>query len=167
MPTLLQIEADMQALDDLLTDSETDISEQLEPYWVALESQLENKAQGYAALIREMELRATARMAERDRLERRIVTDRNNARFLKERLKLVMEKCGLLKIETEHFRLSVARDGGKPALQIDGEADAIAAGYGLTPAPVAHKQMIRDAIDQGENLPFARLLPRGTHLNIR
>ena len=64
---------------------------------------------------------------------------------------------------TEHFKVSIAKNGGKTPMKITGDVPEEFLKY--TPAPDNDK--IREALDSGLSLDFAHFEERGTHLNIR
>ena len=170
MSTLLDINHDMQALDDLLTEAGGDISdpavEATITKWMSeLDTDINNKVDGYAALVSELTLRAKARQEESDRLRKRSQLDKNNAKFLKDRLLMVFEMRGIKKIETNRYRVTVAKNGGVLPMTI--MDDAVPATYMKQPPPVVDTETIRSELEAGVVLRFAKLGKRGTHLNIK
>ncbi len=111
--TLFELSAEILALDTALDD--LDDSSQLETITAYLETltiERDEKLDGYAALISELEARATARMTEAKRLTALARTDENKAQRLKERLKLFFETHGLEWVNTTRYRLSITKNGG-------------------------------------------------------
>jgi hypothetical protein len=155
--------------DDLLEEIGGDITdprvaEAVDQWWNELDADLAGKVDNYAALITSLKARATVRAEEADRLDRKARTDRNSADFLATRLKLVMEHRNLKKVECRRYTVSIAKAGGKPPLLIDdGEVPET---FKFTPQPVIDKERIRQTLDKGESLPFARYGERGTYLRI-
>jgi hypothetical protein len=168
--TLLGISDDMQAMDDLLyerggvvTDDDLPV---VEKWMKELEANFKDKADGYAALITIMRARADVRRAEAHRLMGRVKIDETGADWLQYRLKMVMEKLGIKKIETERYRISVAANGGKCPLVIYDEASL--PGRFFIPSPdVIDRDAVRDALDAGEEVAGAKLGERGTSLRIK
>jgi hypothetical protein len=171
MPTtLLDISEDMIALDDLLTDSGGDITSPevesaIDQWMQELDQNLQNKADGYCALIQEMRSRAEARKAEAKRLADRARIDAHNARFLKERLQYVFERHGIKRLETKRFKISVAKNGGKLPMTIYDESQIPKDKQIVITVP--DQDAIRHALDADETVPGARLEERGSHLQIR
>ncbi|HOD84862.1 MAG TPA: siphovirus Gp157 family protein [Phycisphaerae bacterium] len=168
--TLLDITEDLQALDDLLTEAAGDITgvEATVDAWLAeLEQDLKGKVDNYAALITAMNARAEVRKAEADRLYHRAKVDAGNAKFLRDRLKAALEMRGITKLETDRYKVGVAKVGGNLPLIIP------------DPAVVAHefirvkeirepdKDAIRKALESGQQVTGAELGVRGTCLTIR
>jgi len=171
LSTLLEISDDMQALDELLTECGGDLSDPktmaaFQEFADQLYADFDNKADGYAALIMEMTKRAEVRRSEAERMRKRAEIDENNAHFLKSRLMYVMTERNLKKIETDRFRISVAKNGGKLPLIIEND-DQVPDYYCYQPPLKPDVNKIREALDNGEKLQFARYGERGMHLKIR
>ena len=117
MPTLFEIGADVMALHDLLaecggelTDEQTEAA--IDDWLAETNAAVETKANGICWLIREFEGRADVREQAAKALSASAGVDGNKARRLKDRLKLFLEACGYTKLETEHFKLTIAANGG-------------------------------------------------------
>ena len=121
MPTLFQIADEIRALHDLLTEAGGELpDEQAEAAideWLAETNvALEKKVNGYVWLIKEFEGRSEARELAAKHLTASAGADLNQAKRLKTRLKEFLEICGLNKLQTEHFKLTIAANGGKAPL---------------------------------------------------
>lgn len=173
MSTLFEIGADTQALNDLLVELEGDISdpavaEAIDGWLNETSTALDKKLDGYGALIREREAKAAARKAEAQRLLDLAKTDENTVKRLKERLQFFFDANGITKQETARFKFSVVANGGKLPLIIN---------EGLAPEDVAEgwqkqvisfdNEAIREALEAGNELSFARLGERGSSLRIK
>ena len=132
-----------------------------------LDNALEEKADDYCGLIRELEVRADARVAEAKRIRALADADANLAQRLKDRLKGAMETTGRLKLTTDRFSLSVAQNGGKQPLEIDPTAVAVMDDALVVLKREPNKDAIRAALEAGEQVPGCALLPRGTSLRVR
>jgi hypothetical protein len=160
----------MQALDDLLFELGGDVTDedsykQVEAWIKELAEKLQDKADNYCALITTIEKRAQVRKEEADRLRKRAGIDEKAADFLRAKLKMVMETRGVAKIETERFRISIAKNGGKMPLVIQDES-SIPGTYWIE-QPVLDKERLREALEQGEAVPGVLLGERGTSLRIK
>jgi hypothetical protein len=168
--SLYAIDMEMQAVLDAMLEGGVDspeAAEALNQHLEGLDSALEAKAEQYACLIRELEMRSEARAKEASRIRALATVDSNLATRLKERLKEVMERTGKTRIETGLFRLSVAANGGKQPMTIEPEAVA-GLPKDLTILTVEpDKERIRAALESGLILPGCTLLPRGTSLRIK
>jgi hypothetical protein len=82
--------------------------------------------------------------------------------FLKTGLMFYLQGKGVDRLETDFHRFKVARNGGKPPLEITGEVPDDYTYYEQKTDTAA----IRQALENGERLEFARLQERGKHLRI-
>ena len=160
MSNLYQLTNNYETLLVMLYDEETDeqmILDTLE----SIEGEIEDKADGYAKIIKELLGDAEKIKSEKHRLEARQKSFENRAKLLKNNLQEAMTKIGKTKFNTELFSFNIQKNGGKQALTIDGEV------------PDTYKKLvddpdkIRQALENGEKLPFAHLEPRGESLRIR
>lgn len=173
--TLYEITADLIALDDLLTETGGDISDEaaaaaIDSWLALLGGERDDKLDGYCWLIREIEARGEARKAESARLAALASTDTNATKRLKERMMLMMELTGTPKIETKHFKIGVCANGGKQPVELRPEVQANPAMLPPNYQRVkieADTDAIREALEAGETLTFAELKPRGKHVRLR
>ena len=125
-----------------------------------IEGAFEVKADNYITLIKSLETDNYGDKEEIERLNARVKRRSDNIARMKERLMNAMNLTGKKKLPTEHYVLSVAKNGGLAPLVVTGN---VPADYcRLEP----DNSKIRAALDQGE-LDFAHLGERGTHLSIR
>lgn len=170
--TLLDITADMAALDALLAESGGEITPDteatLDAFFAETEANLAGKVDAYCALISEMEARADVRKAEAKRLADRARVDENAAAALRERLRFVWEARGLGKVQTQRYTVNLAKVGGKQKLDLRAGVEDLPA-WAVTTETVttANTDAIRARLDAGEALPFASYMERGTRLSIR
>lgn len=171
--TLYMISDDLLALENILAESNGDISspeaEAALATWEAeLSSNLSTKLDGYCSLIAEIEIRAAARQAEAERLRDLARTDQNAADALRERLRFVFETRNLPPVQTDRFRVSLAKNGGKAPLDIRVGADELPE-WAIERKTVVspNKDAIRARLEAGESLPFANLMQRGTRIAIK
>lgn len=170
MATLLEIGKEMEELERFIqeqADGEltAEIEAKIDGWLVSIRSDFENKADGYCGLIREMEMRASARQDESDRMARLAQADANAAKRLKDRLKLFMTLHGIRIVETNRFRIRVQANGGKVPLELLVPVENIPPLYQRQRIE-ADLEKIRIALEGGENLEFAALRERGTQLRI-
>lgn len=168
--TLFAISDDLQKLNELLDECSDDAQQQelIAQWFEQLGEERDTKLDGYAALITEMQARAEARKTEQKRLAELVAADENRAKLLKERLKWFFEAHDLKKVETARYSIGLQRNGGKAPLIFK---------EGLSPTELPeHFQRvtidpettrIREALEAGEILEFARLGERGTSLRIK
>lgn len=126
-----------------------------------LEGEIEDKADGYAKIIKELLGDAEKIKKEKMRLEARQKSFENRAKLLKDNLQKTMTQLGKTKFKTELFSFGIQKNGGKQALTIDGEV------------PEEYKKKendtdkIRQALEEGKDLSFAHLEARGESLRIK
>lgn len=129
----------------------------------SIEGEIEDKADGYAKIIKELEALRDARKAEAKRLTESATTFDNRIKGLKQNLFNAMKQTGKTKFATDLFTFNIVKNGGKQALTIDGEVPEE-----YTKTVVENDtEKIRQALEDGEKLPFAHLEPRGESLRIK
>lgn len=171
--TLYQIADDLRALEALLVEAGGDLSSPealaaVEAWEAELSTNISGKVDNYCGLITEIEVRAAARQAESDRLRDLARVDDNAAKALRERLLFVLQTRNVPKVDTERFRVSVAKNGGKAPLDVRVGPDELPA-WAVKKRTVVEtdKDAIRARLEAGESLPFATIMERGTRLVIK
>lgn len=143
-------------------------NEELDPQTIrdtleGIEGEIGDKAEAYAIIINELLAKADRIDKEVARLDGWVDSLRNNAASMKNILMDTLDVLGVKKIETEHFRIGIAGNGGKKPLRITGD---VPESYTVL-KPEIDTARIRDELEKGEELPFAHLEERGRHLSIR
>jgi hypothetical protein len=162
---LYELTEQYEELMDLLYDEETDEQTVLDTL-ESVEGEIEDKADNYAKILRNMAAEAEAVKAEEDRLHRRRVRIENSAKWLKNTLQANLEFIGKTKFKTELFSFSVVNNGGLQPLSITENLGEIPSKYLIVQDPVVDTDAVRDLLKDKE-VDWARLEPRGRHLNIR
>ena len=127
-----------------------------------LTGEIEDKAEAYVVIMKELEAQAGKFDKEAKRLLEHKAHLENNIKRMKESLMGTMQVLGKKKLETEHFKLSIAKNGGLAPLKITGEVPAVFCK--LEP----DNNLIRKALEAGEgDIGWAHLEERGVHLNVR
>ncbi len=169
MRTLFDISTDLEKLSELLDDCDDTEQQEVISNWLeSIGNERDKKVDGYAALIAEIEARADIRLQEAKRLTELANSDKAKVKLLKERLKWFFALHNLKKLETARYKLSLAANGGRAPLVI---RDYILA----TELPEHFQRVtvepntaaIREALEAGEELDFARLGERGTSIRIK
>lgn len=128
-----------------------------------IEGEIEDKADGYAKIIKELESKKNARKEEAKRLTESAKVFENRVNTLKQNLFNSMKQTGKTKFATNLFTFNIAKNGGKQALTIDGEVPEE-----YTKTIIENDtDKIREALEAGQELPFAHLEPRGESLRIK
>lgn len=167
--TLFQISDDLQQFNVLLDDLDDAEQQQMVTEWLEhLEAERDRKLDNYAALIAELEARAEVRKAEAKRLMELVAADENRAKMLKERLKIFFEANNLKKVETQRYQLSLVRHGGKAPVILEQSISPTELPKQFQKVSVEpDTKAIREALEAGEPLDFARLGDRGSSVRIR
>ena len=162
MSNLYQLTNDYENVLNMLYNEEIDeqmILDTLE----SIEGAIEDKADGYAKIIKELEAKKNARKEEAKRLTDSAKIFENRVNTLKQNLYNTMKQTGKTKFATNLFTFNIATNGGKQALSIDGEVPEE-----YTKTVIENDiDKIRQALENGKNLPFAHLEPRGESLRIK
>lgn len=165
--TLFEITDDMLAFFDLVDDAESDeqVDAILEAWFSENCSNLHDKADGYAAVIREFEHRAAAREAEAKRQADAARAMKNRAKSLKYRLLSAMDWLQLNRLETDLNTFSVCKNGGKLPLDIH-DPERVPDAYAYQVREI-DRDKLRAALEAGTDIPGAILQERGRHLRIK
>lgn len=129
----------------------------------SIDGEIEDKADNYAKIIKELEAKQKARKEEAKRLTDSASVFENRVKALKNSLFNAMKEIGKTKFATNLFSFNIAKNGGKQALTIDGDVPEE-----YTKTIIENDtDKIRQTLENGENLPFAHLEPRGESLRIK
>lgn len=162
MSNLYQLTNNYETVLNMLYDEDTDeqmILDTLE----AIEGEIEDKANNYAKIIKELEAKQNARKEESKRLTESAKVFENRVKVLKSNLFNSMKATGKTKFATDLFSFNIAKNGGKQVLTIDREVPEE-----YTKAVIENDtDKIRQALENGEKLTFAHLEPRGESLRIK
>ena len=162
MSNLYQLTNDYETVLNMLYDEDIDEQMVLDTL-ESLEGDIEDKADGYAKIIKELESKADARKQEAKRLTTNAKVFENRINYLKQNLFNAMIQTGKTKFTTDLFSFNIAKNGGKQALTIDGDVPKE-----YTKTKIENDvDKIRKALEDGQELPFAHLEPRGESLRIR
>lgn len=162
--TLYELRAEYMELLELLEDPDTDpqvIADTME----GIQGELDIKCDSYVVVIRQLEAQVEMIDAELIRLEKNKSALTNNIKRMKSAVLDTIQMTGSRKMVTDHFKLSIVKNGGKQPMEVD-EIEKIPQDY-LTMKPVANMEKIRQELEGGGQLDFARLKERGEHLGIR
>lgn len=165
MSNLYQLTDQYQDVLNMLYDGDTDpqiIFDTLE----SIDSEIEDKADNYAKIIKTMMADVEAIKAEEERLYARRTAIENRARALKDNLQANLEFIGKTKFKTTLFSFSVSKNGGKQPLEITDNLDEIPGKFLIPQPPKPNTEAIRELLKDKE-VEWAKLKPYGTHINIR
>ena len=162
MSNLYQLTNNYKTVLNMLYDEDTDeqmILDTLE----SIEGEIEDKADNYAKIIKELEAKQNARKEEAKRLTESAKVFENRAKTLKSNLFNAMKETGKTKFVTDLFSFNIVKNGGKQTLTIDGEVPEE-----YTKTIIENDtDKIRQALEEGKELSFAHLEQRGESLRIK
>ena len=167
-PSLFELTTDLNALMNFGYSDED--SEAFMDTLAGIMGGIEDKADGYCAVISRFDANVQMIKAEEERLKHRREVIENNIQRMKDALKNTletMEASGMEKpqIKTGLHTIKLAGNGGKQPLRVieDKVPDSFKKIILET-----DKDKIRAAIESGEDVSeFAELLPRGRHVSIK
>lgn len=162
---LYELTEQWDAVFNMMEDGETDeqvIFDTLE----SIEGEIEDKADNYAKMIRNLQASVDVLKAEEERLYYRRKSTENHIQRLKDNLQANLEFIGKTKFKTDLFSFSVAKNGGKQPLSITDNLDEIPGKYLIPQPPKVNNDAVRELL-QDKEVEWAHLEPYGRHLNIR
>ena len=162
MSNLYQLTNNYETVLNMLYDEDAD-EEMILDTLEAIEGEIEDKADNYAKIIKELEAKQNARKEEAKRLTESAKVFENRVKALKSNLFNSMKSTGKTKFATDLFSFNIAKNGGKQTLTIDGDVPEE-----YTKTVIENDtDKIRQALENGEKLTFAHLEPRGESLRIK
>lgn len=165
MSSIYELTDQYKEVESMLYDGETDVQVILDTM-ESIDGEIEDKADNYAKLIKNMLSDADSLKVEENRIKSRRIALENKATKLKETLQANLEFVGKTKFKTVLFSFSVAGNGGKQPLAITDNIGEIPGKYLITQDPIVDKEAVRELLKSKE-VEWARLEPYGKHLNIR
>lgn len=163
--TLYELTEDYMNLLALAEDP--DIDEQtLADTMEGIEGALEDKAEGYAKVMRQLEADAAACDAESKRLKNKSKTIDNNIKRMKQALQFAMQATGKTKFKTPLFSFYIQKN---PASVVMDEQyiENIPERFLVRKDPEINRKAIKDAITAGEDLEGLAHLSETYSLRIR
>lgn len=162
MSNLYELKGNWKQLADMLYEENVDeqcVLDTLE----AIEGEIEDKADNYAMIIKNLIASAEAKKGEAKRMTEKANAEENRAKMLKQRLYEVMKETGKVKFKTELFSFGIQKNGGLAPLWIDEDITKIPDEY-LKKEPDSTK--IRELLKIQE-VKWAKLEERGESLRIK
>lgn len=162
---LYDLAEEYAALNEMMYDPEVD-EQTLKDTMDAVFGEIEDKADGYAKIIRGMSADAIAIKEEEDRLYCRRKQLETRSKYLKDTLEANMRAIGKTKFKTALFSFNIQKNGGLEPLIIDGLIDDIPGKFLIPQPPVANNEAIRNLLAE-KQVEWAHLEPRSESLRIR
>lgn len=174
MSALYELTGNFLELMDMLEDEECDeqcIMDTLE----SVEYEIEDKADGYAKIIKSLESNVNGLSKEADRLTARKKIYENRIKWLKHNLEMSMRATGKTKFTTDLFSFNIQKNGGKRKLVVDVDVEKVPEQYRIKQPDAIDGEAIREYLkengleghDGSLNCEFAHLEPQGESLRIR
>ena len=165
MSTLYELTADFMMLLEMAEDPDTD-PVAFEDTMEALGLEIEDKADGYAKVIRQLEGNIAACKAEIQRLKTAASTMENNIKRMKENLQDTMEVTGKRKFKTPLFSFNIQKN--PPALVLDQVDTGMIPGEYLIPQePKVDTAKMKADLKNGLDLTGIAHLESGYSLRIK
>lgn len=160
--TLYNLTSEYEYLLQLMEDPDTD-PEVLTDTLEAVQGEMEVKLESYGVVLKELESEKAKWEAERNRADSYVKSLDSNITRMKTAIMDAIRATGDNKFKTDHFKFSIAKNGGLQPLKITG---AVSDSF-IILRPEPDTRAIRQALEEGFELPFAHLEERGVHLNVR
>jgi len=163
--TLYELTDQFKQLLEIASDPEVD-PEVIADTMEAIEGDFEEKADGYAMVIRQLNADAKAAKEEADRLTARKKALENSADRITKNLQAAMVAVDKKKFKTALFSFGIQKN---PASVVMDTTDVfkIPQEFITIPDPVINKAAIKDALKAGENLEGIAHFEQGESLRIR
>lgn len=163
--TIYEITSDYLQLMQMMEDPELD-PQTLADTMEGIEGELEDKADNYARVMKNMEADLNGIKAEIDRLSTRKKTIENNIKRMKEALQFSMETTGKTKFKTELFSFGIRKNA--PAVVMDEPyIENVPERFLKYSDPTINRTAIKEAIQNGEDLEGLAHLESKNSLSIR
>ena len=137
----------------LAEDEDTDI-QAIDDTLEAIQGEIEDKADGYAKVILQLNAESIGLKQEIDRLTKMQKVIDNNAKYLKDRLQQAMEVTGKTKFKTSLFSFNIQKN--QAALVID-NAEKIPQEFLIPQKPKVDNAGIKEALKAGKEYDWCHL----------
>jgi len=166
MATLFEIGDDLKAMLNMIQD-DGEIDDALVEWMERLQEQEAEKLDAYVGLIRILEGEEAVAKAEAEQFAQKAKARGNRIKQLKERMRDHLTATGRDKATTATGRiLKVQANGGKVPIEIDQVPVKDLPFEFVKVIREVDREAVAEALTKGEELPFARLQKKGTHLRI-
>lgn len=132
----------------------------------SLEYDLADKVEGIVKAIKNHQAAAEALKKESDLFAQRSTAEQNKAKRSKEFLHQMMLTAGKDKVQTDLFKVSIVKNGGKNPIKVMVPAEELPVRFRVTEYK-PNMDEIREFLEEGNTSDSFQLEERGTHLSIR
>lgn len=170
--SLYDLAGDIIGIQHALESEDADqdlVQEAIRCYLEDSKDSIEQKVDSYCSLMRNLEILVDARAQEAKRLHELAKADSAKVDRLKTTLLwFLKDVAGISKVDTPHFRVSVAANGGKaPLIVPESQMDWPAQYVKEVVVRELDKDAIRKDLESGVEVDGCMLAERGFHLSIR
>lgn len=162
MPTLYELTGEYLRLYEMANDCELELDE-LKDTLESMDGEFQDKAVGYAQVMKEFDGQIETIKAEIDRLNAKAKSLKNSKDRMKEALQGAMEMTGNTKFKTDLFNFNIQNN--PPSLDIADDAD-IPQEYWIAQEPKLDKKKLLAAVKLGEEYKGVTM-KQGKSLRIR
>lgn len=155
MATLYDLTSDYENLLQLAEDPDTD-PQILKDTMEAIEGEIEEKADGYAMIMKELEAQELALKMETDRLTNRRLAISNNITCLKRGLEAAMRLTGKTKFKTTLFSYNIQRNPASVVVDVPWEQ--LPEDFLKYKDPDIDKTKLKKALQDGAEIDGVRLV---------
>lgn len=161
---LYNLTADYEHVLNMLYDDEYD-EETVIDTLDSIEGAIEDKADGYAMIIRMVDADIESIRAEEARLAGRRIALENKKKRMKANLYEAMKTVGKPKFKTSLFSFGIRKNGGKRALVLDVGVDKLPPEMQKVTIE-ANNEALREYLGKAESCEYCHLAEQGEHLSI-
>lgn len=162
MATLFEITTEFQRFYEMMTDEDIDDQAFIDTL-EGMVDELEVKASGYANVIKQIEMEAKQAKALELEFKHKKEVRENRVKAMKNAICEAMQIAKVDELNAGKFKIKIKGNGGVEPLKITGDV------------PENYKriivendtELIRKALNEGKELDFAHLEPRGKHIEIK
>lgn len=162
--SLYNLTADYEHVLNMLYDDEYDEQTVIDTL-DSIEGAIEDKADGYAMIIRMVDADIESIKAEEARLASRRIALENKKKRMKGNLYEAMKTVGKPKFKTSLFSFGIRKNGGRRALILDVDVDKLPPGLQKITIE-ANNEALREYLGKSESCEYCHLAEQGEHLTI-
>lgn len=161
---LYELTNEWQLIELHLTDTDGEITPDIQAALDTIEAELPQKVDGICSLMRHFLTRAAAAREESERLAKLAQARQNAGERLKAYLKTCLERMGQAKVETDRFKVRIQKNG-QPSVKYNGLPEMLPTKFQKVRIDVDNAALAT-AWKTGEALPPGVDVQQGTHLRI-
>lgn len=162
--SLYNLTADYEHVLNMLYDDEYDEQTVIDTL-DSIEGAIEEKADGYAMIIRMVDADIESIKAEEARLANRRIALENKKKRMKGNLYETMKTVGKPKFKTSLFSFGIRKNGGRRALILDVDVDKLPAELQKLTIE-ANNEALREYLGKNESCEYCHLAEQGEYLTI-